>query len=127
MSAVRSTSSVPASLEVFLDARGDGRALRVTWHAEAGVVVFSLWRAGVCAGTFRLPIEDAPALIEMLRGSLEQAYDGARGSFGEAAARYDEARSTLSEELDGVDDGVADLDGTGLLLGRFHTFEDEVG
>ena len=29
---------------VFLDARGGDRALRVSWHHEAGVVVLSLWR-----------------------------------------------------------------------------------
>ena len=71
---------LPAHREVFLDARGDGRALRVTWHAEAGVVVFSLWRDRTCSGTFRLPVEDAPALVDMLRNSLEEAYDDARDS-----------------------------------------------
>jgi hypothetical protein len=93
-------SPLPANREVFLDARGDGRALRATWHSEAGVVVFSLWRDRVCAGTFRLPVEDAPVLIEMLRSSLEQAYDDARDSF-------DDAR--------------------GSFLARFEAPEDEVG
>ncbi len=35
---------LPAAGEVFLDARGAGRALRVSWHAEADVVVLSLWQ-----------------------------------------------------------------------------------
>ncbi len=74
-------SPLPANREVFLDARGDGRALRVTWHSESGVMVFSLWRGRVCAGTFRLPVEDVPSLVEMLRNSLEEAYDDARDSF----------------------------------------------
>jgi hypothetical protein len=75
------TSPLPARREVFLDARGDGRALRVTWHAESAVVVLSLWRERTCVGTFRLPVEDAPVLVEMLRSCLEGAYDDARGSF----------------------------------------------
>lgn len=80
MTTMYDASPLPTDREVFLDARGDGRALRTTWHAEAGVVVFSLWRDRVCAGTFRLPVEDAPALVDMLRGCLEQAYDDAHDS-----------------------------------------------
>ncbi len=124
MSAVRSPSSIPASLEVFLDARGDDRALRVTWHAEAAVVVFSQWRAGVCAGTFRLPIADAPALIAMLRGSLEDAYDDARGALyaptaGDAPPPYDEACVTFDE--------TDAFNRPGTFLGGFHALEDEAG
>ena len=73
-------SPLPATGEVFLDARGAGRSLRVTWHAEAGVVVLSLWRHTVCAGTFRLPADEVPALIEVLRDGLAAAYFGVRES-----------------------------------------------
>ena len=66
---------------MFLDARGDGRALRVTCHPESGVVVFSLWREGTCAGSFRLPVEEVPAMVDLLRNSLEVAYDEAHDSF----------------------------------------------
>ena len=59
--------------EVFLDARGNGRALRLTWHHEADVVVLSLWRDETCAGTFRLVKDDVnefiDALVEGLRGA----------------------------------------------------------
>ncbi|HSE10453.1 MAG TPA: hypothetical protein VLB29_17460 [Nocardioidaceae bacterium] len=78
---MHSASPLPATGEVFLDARGDGRSLRATWHAEAGVVVLSLWRGSVCSGTFRLAVEDVPALVELLRFGLEEAYDGVRQSF----------------------------------------------
>lgn len=81
MSRMHSASPLPSTGEAFLDARGDGRALRVSWHAEAGVVVLSLWRERTCAGTFRLPAEDVPALIEVLRQSLDAVYDATRGSF----------------------------------------------
>jgi hypothetical protein len=78
---MHSASPLPATGEVFLDARGDDRSFRATWHREAGVVVLSLWRGPTCSGTFRLAVEDVPALVELLRGGLEDAYDGARQSF----------------------------------------------
>lgn len=57
---------LPRTGEVYLDARSAERALRVTWHDEAGVVVLSLWRGKLCAGTFQLAIEDVPALVGAL-------------------------------------------------------------
>ncbi len=58
---------LPSAGEAFLDARGSGRALRVSWHSEAGLVVLSLWQAGTCTGSFRLPVEDVPDLLDALR------------------------------------------------------------
>jgi hypothetical protein len=72
-------SPLPATGEVFLDARGDGRGLRVSWHPEADVVVLSLWRGGTCAGSFRLPIDEVPELVRVLRDGLATAYDRHRG------------------------------------------------
>ncbi len=66
---------LPASGEVFLDSRGSGRALRVSWHSEADVVVLSLWTGGTCSGSFRLPVEDVPDLIDALRDGLSRSYD----------------------------------------------------
>ena len=40
--------------------RGSDRALRVSWHHESGVVVLSLWRENVCAGSFRLAVDEVP-------------------------------------------------------------------
>ena len=81
MTLMRTASHLPASGEVFLDARGDRRALRVSWHREVGMVVLSLWREGVCAGTFRLAAEDVPVLVETLRAGFDDVYDDARESF----------------------------------------------
>jgi hypothetical protein len=72
-------SPLPATGEVFLDERAGGRSLRVSWHRESGVVVLSLWRDGVCSGSFRLPVDEVPALVEVLRTTLADAYDDARG------------------------------------------------
>lgn len=77
MSGMHSASRLPSTGEVFLDARGGHRALQVSWHTEAGVVVLSLWRAGTCVGTFRLPLGEVPDLIDVLRGGLSTAYGDA--------------------------------------------------
>ncbi len=58
---------------MFLDARGDGRALRLTWHHEVDVVVLSLWREHVCAGTFRLVRSDMNAFVGALVDGLRDA------------------------------------------------------
>jgi len=80
---------LPESGSVFLDSRGGDRALRVSWHHEAGLVVLSLWRDNVCAGSFRLGVDDVPDLIALLRSGLDRAYDAAlaeRRTGGAAAA-----------------------------------------
>jgi hypothetical protein len=65
---------LPAVGSIFVDARGDERALRVSWHPEADLVVLSLWRDNVCAASFRLSVDEVPELIELLREGLDRAY-----------------------------------------------------
>lgn len=65
---------LPGTGSVHLDARGSDRALRVSWHTEAGVVILSLWRDNVCSGSFRLAAHEVPELIETLRAGLDAAY-----------------------------------------------------
>ncbi len=74
---------LPSAGEVFLDTRGSGRALRVSWHAEADVTVLSLWQGGTCSGTFRLPVEDVPDLIDTLREGLASSFDVHRARMGQ--------------------------------------------
>ena len=38
-------------------------------------MVLSLWSGGTCTGTFRLPVEDVPDLIDALRDGLARSYD----------------------------------------------------
>jgi hypothetical protein len=66
---------LPTSGSIFIDARGGSRALRLSWHPEAGVVVLSLWRENVCAGSFRLPVDDVTDFIDSLRAGLDAAHD----------------------------------------------------
>jgi hypothetical protein len=65
---------LPRTGSIFLDSRGSERALRVSWHHEAGVVVLSLWRDNVCSGSFRLAVDEVPDMIEALRAGLDAAY-----------------------------------------------------
>ena len=41
------------------------------------MVVLSLWRDNVCAGSFRLGVDDVPDFIETLRTGLDRAYAAA--------------------------------------------------
>lgn len=81
----------PAS-EVFLDARGAERALKVTWHHEAGIVVLSLWRGARCVGTLQLAADEVPGAIAALSEGLAEGYverrpgAAAEGGPGGAAA-----------------------------------------
>ncbi|HEY7147723.1 MAG TPA: hypothetical protein VH637_26045 [Streptosporangiaceae bacterium] len=58
---------LPRLGEVFFDVRGSARSMRLSWYADTGVAVFSIWQAGTCTGTFRLPMADLDRMIETLR------------------------------------------------------------
>ena len=64
---------LPARGDVFLDARGSDRGLRVSWHHDSGLVVVSLWRADTCVGTFQLPREEVPRLVAALVDGLAES------------------------------------------------------
>lgn len=58
------------------DARGDGRAVRVSAHDQAGLVVLSVWNGDTCTATVRLRPEDVVEVVTALTrslGELEQA------------------------------------------------------
>lgn len=56
----------PSRGEVFVDQRGEARAMRVAWHPEADVVVLSLWHGDHCTASFRLAISEVPRLVQAL-------------------------------------------------------------
>ena len=85
------TPCFPRTGAIYLDARGNDRALRLTWHDELGLVVLSLWRENVCAATFRLEIDEVPDLIDALRSGLTRAYDVAAARLAEADRAPDAA------------------------------------
>jgi len=64
---------LPATGEVFLDARGSDRALRATWHFDADLLILSFWHGNVCTGSFRMPADQVPELIELLESGCKTA------------------------------------------------------
>ncbi len=58
---------LPRLGEVYFDVRGESRSMRLSWYADTGVAVFSIWQGGTCTGTFRLPITDLPRMIDTLQ------------------------------------------------------------
>ena len=81
---------LPRLGEVYFDVRGESRSMRLSWYADTGVAVFSIWQGGTCTGTFRLPIADLPRMVEALQ----------RGPHGDArgdARDPRDARSTAEQ------------------------------
>src|SRR5215469_3218462 len=101
------SASDPAPLprlgEVFFDVRGDSRSMRLSWYADTGIAVFSIWQGGRCTGTFRLPIEDLARMTEILQRGPQGRRAGSRpdnragydpaghNEAGYESASYDEA------------------------------------
>ena len=62
---------LPRLGEVFFDVRGSSRSMRLSWYADTGVSVFSIWQGGTCTGTFRLPMEELPRLVDALQRGIQ--------------------------------------------------------
>jgi hypothetical protein len=67
---------LPRLGEVYFDVRGESRSMRLSWYADTGVAVFSIWQGGTCTGTFRLPIADLPRMVR----ALQRGPDGDAGA-----------------------------------------------
>jgi len=67
----------PTATALFTDTRTPVRRMRTSWHQDAGVVVMSLWAGDHCTATFRLPIEDAPALMHLLVDAIAERHTSA--------------------------------------------------
>lgn len=52
------------------DLRGQGRGVRVSAHADAGLLNVSLWREGICVGTAQLLPADVAKLVSGLSEGL---------------------------------------------------------
>lgn len=64
---------LPNRGEVFLDTRGEGRSLRVSWHRHESTLVLSLWQLGQCRATFRLSTDEVPGLVHALVSGLSDS------------------------------------------------------
>lgn len=67
--------TLPVAGGVYEDVRGDGHALRVSYHPDSDLCVVSIWRAGRCAATFRIARGLVPNLIAGLADCLAQVPD----------------------------------------------------
>jgi hypothetical protein len=107
---------LPRLGEVFFDVRGNSRSMRLSWYADTGVAVFSIWQGGRCTGTFRLPIDDLPRMIEILQRGPDQrrprlqAADRPAGGYAAEAASADAEPTAygLSAEFPFDEHGPAD-------------------
>jgi hypothetical protein len=70
--------ALPASGDVFVDARDQGRAMRFSWHREGELAVVSIWRGDTCVASFQLDRDDVPRLVETLVRGLAEQPAGAR-------------------------------------------------
>jgi hypothetical protein len=96
---------LPRLGEVFFDVRGSSRSMRLSWYADTGVAVFSIWQGGMCTGTFRLAISDLPRMVETLeRGPGGQGL-GPQPSPAEA---FDDAGVDDATRAQGLDPLSAD-------------------
>src|SRR5215469_9899899 len=85
---------LPRLGEVFFDVRGDTRSMRLSWYADTGIAVFSIWQGGRCTGTFRLPMEDLARMTEILRRGPQRRSGGTRPDYergGYDPAGHDQA------------------------------------
>ncbi|HEY8046730.1 MAG TPA: hypothetical protein VIF35_20860 [Streptosporangiaceae bacterium] len=84
---------LPRLGEVFFDVRGDSRSMRLSWYADTGVAVFSIWQGGTCTGTFRLPMDDLDRMIEALHRGPQGQRAGRREAPGEAGPEVPPGRA----------------------------------
>src|ERR1700678_1869642 len=73
---------LPRLGELFFDVRGSSRSMRLSWYANTGIAVFSIWQGGTCTGTFRLPLDELSRLVESLSRGLADGPVQATGDQG---------------------------------------------
>jgi len=55
--------------------------MRLSWYADTGIAVFSIWQGGRCTGTFRLPMEDLARMTEILQRGPQRRRGGNRPDY----------------------------------------------
>src|ERR1700748_2527505 len=73
---------LPRLGEIFFDVRGNSRSMRLSWYANTGVAVFSIWQGGTCTGTFRLPMDELSRMVNALGQGLDDGLLQATGGQG---------------------------------------------
>ena len=91
-------------LALVNDLRGQGRAVRVSAHAEGGFLVVSTWKAGECVSTVRLLPDEAAHLMAGLAEGLAELARPAPVAVAAPAGPPD-----LEQRLAAVEQRLADL------------------
>jgi len=101
---------LPRLGEVYFDVRGESRSMRLSWYADTGVAVFSIWQGGTCTGTFRLPIADLPRMVAALQRGPHGDARGPRDARGaaEQQGRTDQRGGHAREPRPEPDTGYSD-------------------
>jgi len=80
------------------DLRGHGRGVRVSTHADEGLLNVSLWREGICVGTAQLLPADVAKLVSGLtEGLAEIASPPSAPDATSGPARLDELEQRLAD------------------------------
>ena len=74
---------------VINDVRGDDRYLRVTWHPETHVLVFSHWDGSLCRASTPVRLGDAAKVVELVVRGLREALEGQPDRSATGAGRED--------------------------------------
>jgi hypothetical protein len=126
---------LPRLGEVYFDVRGESRSMRLSWYADTGVAVFSIWQGGTCTGTFRLPIADLPRMVDALQRGPHGAAGGdardPRDARGTAAYREDQGGEHRRDGAHGRYDAPGEYEDepTGVYRGDVagHGYQDDPG
>jgi hypothetical protein len=105
---------MPSLGDVFVDVRGESRTMRVSYHAEHGVVVVSLWVGALCRGSFRMAADDVERFVATL---CEMSFVGpAQGAAGGPAQDAEADPPPAPAEVAGAGPGEQ----TGDISGAVH-------
>ncbi|HYA52484.1 MAG TPA: hypothetical protein VEG33_15095, partial [Streptosporangiaceae bacterium] len=114
---------LPRLGEVFFDVRGSSRSMRLSWYADTGISVFSIWQGGTCTGTFRLPQEELPRLIDALQRGMHVDPRASGGFPPPLPGAPTDPRLTALPGYGGMRDFTRDADYTGPVTGDIRVFQ----
>ena len=116
---------LPRLGEVFFDVRGSSRSMRLSWYADTGISVFSIWQGGTCTGTFRLPQEELPRLIDALQRGMYPDPRGTGGFPRQLPGAPTDPRLTVLPGYGNVREIGREADFTGPVTGDFRALRAE--
>ena len=89
------------------DVRGEGRAVRIAAHVEAGLVNLSVWRHDTCVGTVRLLPSEVAKLVTGLSEGLAQLARDPSGADRDGADADAQRLREMEQRLAGLEARMA--------------------